>query len=142
MIKYNNTYDRWVTDDGKVYRKNKAGETICCEQSKSSNGYLIITVSKPIRKVIKVHRLVYETFNGTIPPGMVIDHIDTNKDNNKLTNLKCCTQRENNNNPITKEKRSKAKRLCGMSEENKKKLSKLYKGKHLILVNGKRKWCR
>ena len=140
MIRYNATYARWVTDDGKVYRKNKAGDMVLCKQSKLSNGYLTITVSKPIRKHIKVHRLVYETYNGTIPPGMVIDHEDTHKDNNKLTNLKCCTQKDNNNNPITKERRSKTKRLRGVSDKNKKKLSELYKGKHWRIVNGKREW--
>lgn len=102
MIKYNATYDRWVTDDGKVYRQDNTGAFILCKQSISSNGYLVIRLAKPFRHTKKVHRLVWETFKGPIPDGMVIDHDDTHKDNNTLSNLKVCTQKDNNNNPLTK----------------------------------------
>lgn len=43
-----------------------------------------------------VHRLVWEAFNGPIPEGMVINHIDENPENNNLINLMVCTQKENN----------------------------------------------
>lgn len=101
MIKYNSTYDRWVTDDGKVYRQDKSGAFIVCKQSKS-NGYLIVRLSKPFRSIKRVHRLVYETFKGLIPDGMEIDHADTNTDNNALDNLILCSHKENCNNPKTK----------------------------------------
>ena len=42
-----------------------------------------------------IHRLVYETFIGPIPQGMKIDHIDGNRSNNNLNNLRLVTQSEN-----------------------------------------------
>ena len=43
----------------------------------------------------EVHRLVYEAFRGPIPKGYVIDHIDNNPLNNKISNLRIVTQKEN-----------------------------------------------
>ena len=48
------------------------------------------------RRIYKrVHRLVWETFNGLIPDGLTIDHIDSNKQNNCLSNLRLLTRKEN-----------------------------------------------
>jgi hypothetical protein len=38
---------------------------------------------------------VYECFNGIIPEGKVIDHIDNVKINNNIENLQCVTHQEN-----------------------------------------------
>lgn len=43
----------------------------------------------------RVHRLIWETFNGPIPDGLTIDHIDSNKQNNCLSNLRLLTREEN-----------------------------------------------
>lgn len=42
-----------------------------------------------------VHRLVWETFNGGIPEGLIINHLDGNKKNNDLSNLELMTHSEN-----------------------------------------------
>jgi hypothetical protein len=34
-----------------------------------------------------VHRFVYEFYKGEVPEGLVVDHIDSNKLNNSITNL-------------------------------------------------------
>ena len=41
------------------------------------------------------HRLIYETFYGEIPENMVIDHIDGNRSNNKLNNLRLVSYSDN-----------------------------------------------
>ncbi|MBQ1572768.1 MAG: HNH endonuclease [Clostridiales bacterium] len=41
------------------------------------------------------HRLVYETFVEKIPDGLQINHIDENKQNNRLDNLEVVTRSEN-----------------------------------------------
>lgn len=52
------------------------------------------------RKNHYVHRLVYLTFNGEIDENTVIDHIDQNKFNNKLENLRMITSSENSKNCV------------------------------------------
>lgn len=51
-----------------------------------------------------LHRYVWEWHNGKIPKGFVIDHIDRNKDNNQIENLRLVTPSENamNQSPETK----------------------------------------
>ena len=46
-------------------------------------------------KRVYVHRLVLATFVGPRPEGLVINHIDGNKENNNLDNLEYCTNLEN-----------------------------------------------
>jgi hypothetical protein len=52
-------------------------------------------VDKKLR--VTVHRAVFEAFNGKIPSGMQINHIDGDKKNNRLDNLECVSSKENNN---------------------------------------------
>lgn len=59
------------------------------------NGYLRVNFANGHHSI---HRLIWETFNGEIPDGMVIDHIDGNRSNNALSNLRLVTQSENMNN--------------------------------------------
>ena len=49
-------------------------------------------------KAYGTHRVIWEMFNGTIPKGMVIDHLDGNPRNNKISNLALKTQAENTRN--------------------------------------------
>lgn len=50
------------------------------------------------RTLYQVNRVIWEMFNGPIPEGMVIDHLDGNPWNNKLENLSCKTQAGNTRN--------------------------------------------
>lgn len=47
------------------------------------------------QKAISVHRAIWETFKGEIGEGQEIDHMDNDKNNNKLENLQCITKNEN-----------------------------------------------
>ena len=109
-MKYNEKYDRYVTKGGLVYRYNaKKDRLIQCKLTKDRKGYLIVGV-KITKKIMKVHRLVYETFVGEIPNGYEIDHINTIRDDNRLENLRCVTSYENNNNPLTRKHRNEAQK--------------------------------
>lgn len=44
---------------------------------------------------LSIHRLVWEAFNGPISENMVIDHIDGNRSNNRLENLRLVSQSDN-----------------------------------------------
>jgi len=58
-------------------------------------------------------RLIWETFNGKVKEGMVIDHIDDNPLNNELVNLQGITQRKN-----MAKAYKKTKYLTGVSVDN------------------------
>lgn len=65
------------------------------------DGYLEVCLStineygKHVRIYRRVHRLVWETFFGDIPLDLTIDHIDNNKQNNCLSNLRLLTRSTN-----------------------------------------------
>lgn len=97
-----------ASEDGQI-RNGKTGKVL--KPKKTKNGYLQVCLCKDGKgKMFYVHRLVYEAFNGPIPDGMVTDHLDAVKTNNNLSNLRCCTQRENVSNPITKPRHVEALR--------------------------------
>lgn len=48
-------------------------------------------------KEYQVSRLVWEAFNGPIPEGMQVNHINEDKTDNRLDNLNLMTPKENNN---------------------------------------------
>ena len=66
---------------------------------KTNRGYMsVISVRKYCQKgqkTVCVHRFIWECFNGLLPEGNVIDHINSVKDDNRLCNLQSTTQQEN-----------------------------------------------
>lgn len=42
-----------------------------------------------------VHRFIYECYRGMIPEGMVVDHVNENKEDNHLCNLQLLTPQQN-----------------------------------------------
>jgi len=69
----------------------------------NSSGYNRVILSKNgMSKYIHVHRLVANAFISNPYKKPCIDHIDGNRRNNKIDNLRWVTYCENNNNEITK----------------------------------------
>lgn len=77
-------------------KKEKILKPINCPSYGSYNR-LRVSLSKPLKKAegFYVHRLVWMAFNGEIPKGKVINHIDFNPMNNDLQNLEVVSHREN-----------------------------------------------
>ncbi len=82
-----------VTKEGKIISK-LTGKP---KKERLRSGYTQVSLSKNGKKYHKLlHRLVYDSFIG-IPEGLVVDHIDNNKQNNALSNLEAMTQKDNIN---------------------------------------------
>lgn len=84
--------------------------TIQRGKTKGNSWYLQVTLSKDgVQKTHKVHRIVALTFLKRKDGCNQVDHIDGNKENNRVENLRWVSQAENINNPITK---YVSKKLC------------------------------
>lgn len=46
-------------------------------------------------RLVQAHRLVWESFNGPVPVGLIIRHLDDNPSNNALSNLAVGTHKDN-----------------------------------------------
>ena len=66
--------------------------------------YVVVLYANNVSKHRPIHRLVAEAFIPNNEHKRAIDHIDTNKLNNSIDNLRWCSDKENCNNPITIEK--------------------------------------
>jgi len=125
-----------VSDLGRVKSLKRKG----CKNDKilknntDNYGYLNVNLSKnKVLKTFKVHKIVAIMFLGHEPNGhkIVVDHIDNDKSNNKLSNLQLITQREN----LSKDCKDCASKYIGVSwsKASNKWLSR-------ILINGKPKF--
>ena len=72
-------------------------EKILKPQINDSGYYRVELWKQSIRKYYRVHRLVWEAFNGSIPEGLQVNHINEIKTDNRLENLNLMTCKENNN---------------------------------------------
>lgn len=103
-----------VRDNGAIMRHKR----LYCRQRKLDNVWTFGNVSQDGYLLINseaVHRIVATAFHGPSPAeDYIVDHIDTNRQNNRPENLRWLTRLENIlNNPITL---SKIVHLCGSIE--------------------------
>ena len=72
------------------------------KQQIDKDGYFTINISKNCKKkTFKLHRLIYQSHYGTIPDKMQVDHIDNNRQNNNIENLRLVTNSQNKMNSKT-----------------------------------------
>jgi hypothetical protein len=95
-----------ICDDGRVfstkvsYRYNPNGELRLVKPRTHPSGYLYYGLfvgagKQKVRLWRRAHRLVYEAFVGKIGKGLEIDHIDGNRHNNDISNLRALSHSEN-----------------------------------------------
>lgn len=76
-----------------------------------SNDYLGVHLYKGSKSTSRlVHYLVAEAFLGTRPDGMDVDHIDSNRANNSLSNLRYIPIKENRGRPKNPVRKSPSKK--------------------------------
>lgn len=123
-----------VSNLGRVKSLNyrRTGKEEILKNTKNKNGYLVVCLFKNgNKKTFCIHRLVAEAFIPNPDNLPCVDHINTIKTKNEVTNLRWVTYEENNNNELTKEKHKGNTNSLGykQSEEHKKKISKANKDK-------------
>ncbi len=84
--------DYMVSDDGKVWSIYK--NEYLAQHLEKSTGYMIVCLSNP-RRNVRVHRIVMATYGRERIDEMEVHHIDGDKTNNDLNNLKYVTHQEN-----------------------------------------------
>ena len=97
MIQWNEEYQVYVSDDGRVWNRDgyEYVQQLSC-------GYYRVQVryGNRRRKWHLVHKLVYETFISKVPDKFQIDHNDRNRLNNNIDNLRVVSVSDNNKNRI------------------------------------------
>jgi hypothetical protein len=106
--------------DGHLYWKSdvannvKAGSKAGC---KASNGYTFVKINK-IQYVS--HRLIYQLHYGEIADDMYVDHINCNRSDSKIENLRLCNIYQNaQNRSLNKDNKSGSKNVHWMKASNK-----------------------
>lgn len=109
------TYDpdsgefRWVFN---VSSTGRAGNVAGC--TRSNSGYTVIRLD---RKLYLAHRLAALYMEGKFPPNL-IDHIDSDKSNNRWSNLRHATMSQNMQNRVSAQKNNVASGLLGVYWSN------------------------
>ena len=92
------------------------------------NGYLFVTLYQDGKnKMFLLHRLIANAFIPNPDNKSCIDHINGNNQDNRVENLRWCTQKENMNNLITRQRISNNRKGITFSESHKKHLSEAIK---------------
>lgn len=98
----------------------------------ADNNYMKVLLSKEGKQKLKlVHRLVAEAFIPNPDNKPEIDHINTDRTDNRVENLRWVTRKENCNNPITKEKMATYGKTRVLSTETRRKISTALKGRKI-----------
>jgi hypothetical protein len=91
-----------VSEDGRIFSLdyNRTGEVRELSPATASGYHRVKLYKDGKRKMFKVHRLVAQAFLDDWNPDLDVDHIDMNKTNNHVSNLRMVTRSQNmqNNN--------------------------------------------
>jgi hypothetical protein len=122
------------TKDGKIfshYRQRPLHFTV------TKNGYeqVLLFCTDGIQRTYLVHRVIWFYFNGDIPEGIQVNHIDEDKTNNTLSNLNLMSQKENLNWGTRNERISASKVGKPRSEKLKTSLKKIKTKHHVLQYN-------
>lgn len=99
---YNSTHIKnlYASSNGDVVRISTNGNIIPLQQFETNGGYMKI---KTLYGYQSVHKLVYDAWGSELlDNSKVIDHLDSIRNHNNISNLRQCTQKENMNHAISR----------------------------------------
>ena len=89
VIQYNEDWKVWVSSDGHIYRQINEGQFMEYSRSVTNSGYYQVGLCRDGKASPRlVHRLVAETFLDNPKKLRDVDHIDSNRLNNDVSNLR------------------------------------------------------
>ena len=97
--------------DGKLYWKIRKANCVQIGQEaggKVTHGYMGVRFDG---KTFLAHRVIWEMFNGKIPEGLQIDHINGIKDDNRIENLQLLSHKQNTQRSMHSRGYDKTKRI-------------------------------
>lgn len=116
-----------ITDDGRVW--SKKNKKYLSTKRRDGKGYPQVAFYEGKKQIPKnIHRLVAEAFIPNPENKPCIDHINGDKTDNRVENLRWVTYTENMNNPITYAKVKVANVGRKWTEDRKEKWSQSHKG--------------
>lgn len=116
MIKAIPNFKGYFADtEGNIYSdKTKGGylRKLKLSPRNKKDGHLRVMFSGD-RKCYSVHRVVYETFNGSIPKGMLVCHKNDIPSDNRIENLYVGTPQDNINDSIRNGTKARGSKIGG-----------------------------
>ena len=91
-----------ITDDGRLYSV-RSGKWLKPNTDKYGYYYYIVSINS-VRTTVKPHRAVAEAFIPNPDRKPTVDHINCNRKDNRVSNLRWATWKEQKHNPITEER--------------------------------------
>lgn len=91
-----------ITDDGRLYSV-RSGKWLKPNIDKYGYYYYIVSINS-VRATVKPHRAVAETFIPNPDGKPTVDHINCDRKDNRVSNLRWATWKEQKHNPITEER--------------------------------------